>query len=232
MNFTMTSNPEYARRLFESSRALFIGAHPDDIEFYCGGLVYELTLAGVNVEYLIATRGGRGLNGRLLRYMEKTRVKQQVAAANILSVLSLKFLDFPDKRLSSHIDELSDKIKDYIREQPYDMVFSWDPDYIFNPHPDHMAVAEAARSAMHGMTSRLLHFGTRKPNLHIGLVHYAYSAKIRSIRAHRTETPCFYWPVIKRQINNRLVSGGREIGCQYAESFRKDPPPSFSVCHK
>ena len=41
-------------------RALCIVAHPDDIEFYCAGVVLMMTGRGVVVDFVLATSGDKG----------------------------------------------------------------------------------------------------------------------------------------------------------------------------
>ena len=48
-------------------RILAIGAHPDDIEFGCGGTLIKYGQHGHDVSLLVMTDGGRGGNGRLRR---------------------------------------------------------------------------------------------------------------------------------------------------------------------
>ena len=39
---------------------MLISAHPDDVEYFAGGLVSEFTAAGGNASYLILTNGDGG----------------------------------------------------------------------------------------------------------------------------------------------------------------------------
>ena len=41
-------------------RALCIVAHPDDIEFYCAGVVLMMTGRGASVDVVLATSGDKG----------------------------------------------------------------------------------------------------------------------------------------------------------------------------
>src|SRR4051812_4349927 len=41
-------------------RALAIGAHPDDIEFGCGGTLAKWAAAGTDVHFLVLTDGSKG----------------------------------------------------------------------------------------------------------------------------------------------------------------------------
>ncbi|MGQ9581352.1 MAG: PIG-L deacetylase family protein, partial [Armatimonadota bacterium] len=57
-NNPLPDNSTLVGKLFHSQRVLFVGAHPDDIEFYCSALVYSLKKRGVDVIFAIGTRGG------------------------------------------------------------------------------------------------------------------------------------------------------------------------------
>ncbi|MCA1691023.1 MAG: PIG-L family deacetylase, partial [Actinobacteria bacterium] len=51
----MTSND-----LAPPTRALAIGAHPDDVEFGCGGTLAKWVAAGCEIHHLICTDGSKG----------------------------------------------------------------------------------------------------------------------------------------------------------------------------
>ena len=42
---------------------LAFGAHPDDIEFGCGGIIARETRAGRPVHFVVCSRGDAGTNG-------------------------------------------------------------------------------------------------------------------------------------------------------------------------
>src|SRR5580704_14767652 len=67
-------------------RALCIVAHPDDIEFYCAGVVLMMTARGVVVDFVLATSGDK-------------RAREQELAADVLGVKRVAFLRHPDAEL-------------------------------------------------------------------------------------------------------------------------------------
>ena len=214
-----SNNRELCGKLFSSHRLLFIGAHPDDIEFYCGGLAYMLRRSGVDVSFVIATRGGRGLSGSARTRLEKLRTRNAVDAAKMLGVNNVSFLNYPDKDLSSHIEQLASDLQKLISANKPDIVLSWDPDFIYNPHPDHKAAAQAANIATKDLS--VCYYGTKQPNLRVSLDNNAFRAKIASLRAHRTETPWYYWyPILRWNVLNRLKRGARGLDTKYAEVLR------------
>jgi LmbE family N-acetylglucosaminyl deacetylase len=215
-----SDNPSLVQALFEAKRALFIGAHPDDIEFYCGGLVYNLALAGADVSFLVATRGGKGRKGRAGERLEKLRSIQQMRAACILGHVNVQLCDYPDKLLAQCVKPFADDIQAAIKSIDPDFIFCWDSDFIYNPHPDHQAAADACRIATEGARPKVIYYGTQRPSLRISLNYHAYLAKIRSLRAHRTETPWYYWLIVGQRLRRKLAQDGAAIMCKYAEVFR------------
>src|ERR1700680_5308356 len=67
-------------------RALCIVAHPDDIEFYCGGTVVKMTGRGVAVDLVLATSGDKGSRDakRSSAQVAKVREQEQEEAARRL----------------------------------------------------------------------------------------------------------------------------------------------------
>ncbi|MEN6357954.1 MAG: PIG-L family deacetylase [Armatimonadota bacterium] len=202
-----------------AKRVLFIGAHPDDIEFYCGGLVHMLGKNGTNVTFAIGTRGGKGYKGWMKRRLESMRTSNQLDSAAILGSVNVIFYDYPDKSLTEHIDAYASDLKTLIESADPDLIFSWDPDYIYNPHPDHQAAAYAGRIA--SADSHVFYYGTREPDLWIGFGEDIYQVKLKSLRAHRTETPWYYWMLIRKAFLERLMGEGAKVNQPYAEVLRE-----------
>src|SRR2546425_5552945 len=82
-------------------RALCIVAHPDDIEFYCGGTVLKMTKHGVHVDFVVTTSGDKGTrNPNVPRdELAARREREQEAAAYILGVKRVRFLRQADAEL-------------------------------------------------------------------------------------------------------------------------------------
>jgi len=205
-------------RVLSTEKALFIGAHPDDIEFYCGGLVVLMRERGAEVVFAVATRGGRGRRGKAKERLESLRGQHQLEAARGLGVDRVALYDYPDKHLASFVEPLARDLAALIARENPELVLFWDPEFIYNPHPDHQAAARAARLAADGRT--VCCYGTRRPNLWVGLPDDALGRKLRSIRAHRTETPWYYWPLARWLVLRRSAHAGAAIGATYAEAYR------------
>src|SRR6478752_7137920 len=64
------------------------GAHPDDIEFGCGGIIARESCAGRPVHFVVCSRGEAGTNGT-----PAVRTKEAQAAAKLLGA-TIEFLEF------------------------------------------------------------------------------------------------------------------------------------------
>jgi LmbE family N-acetylglucosaminyl deacetylase len=122
MNKSMTGPPE----------ALFVGAHPDDIELGAGGTVARLTDAGWNVWLCILTSESDGK-------VASDRKNEAIAAAQLLGVDAAKvvFADFPDRHLECNGETVA-KFRQLLANR------GLDPDIVFthiqaDSHNDHRA---------------------------------------------------------------------------------------------
>jgi LmbE family N-acetylglucosaminyl deacetylase len=77
-------------------RVLCVVAHPDDMEYGTAAAVAVWTARGVEVAYLLLTRGEAGIDGMSPERTVELRVREQVAAARAVGVTDVEFLDHPD----------------------------------------------------------------------------------------------------------------------------------------
>lgn len=211
-------NAQLLDRLLAVGKALFIGAHPDDIEFYCAGLVRLMRSRGVEVVFAVGTRGGKGRAGAAGKRLEALRSRHQVDAAAILGVERVLLFDYPDKALAEHVEPFAEDLRGLIGREKPGVIFAWDPDHIYNPHPDHRAAARAAAIATAG--ENVCYYGTREPNVWLGYGEDLFAVKLRALRAHRTEMPWYFVPLAKRILVKRTAGEGARIGARYAEVYR------------
>lgn len=117
---------------------LAIGAHPDDIELGCGGLLIKASRSGHGVHLYTATRGGAGGD-------PKARVKEARRSAQFIGAKSLWLDDLPDTRLREGIDLIS-RIESRIDLVKPDVILTHHSNDV---HHDHRTIArmtlEAAR---------------------------------------------------------------------------------------
>lgn len=135
-------------------RALFVVAHPDDIDFGSAGTVAVLTNLGVAVSYCLVTSGDAGGDASTHTKAERAaiREREQRAAAAEVGVTDLTFLGFADGTVEPTL-ELRKEIARVIRRVKPDLVVTQNPERnwerIYASHPDHMAAGEATMRAVY-----------------------------------------------------------------------------------
>ena len=125
------------------------GAHPDDIEFGCGGVIAAETRAGRAVHFVICSRGEAGSHGT-----PKQREAEAKNAAAILGA-TIEFIELDgDAKLeirSAH----ALKLAEILRRHKAALVLA--PSVEENQHPDHWRLGKLVRDA-----SRLARYGGLK----------------------------------------------------------------------
>jgi LmbE family N-acetylglucosaminyl deacetylase len=148
--------PDHARSvkvLADVTRALVVTAHPDDVDFGAGGTVAAWTQAGIEVAYCICTSGDAGGFDDTPRHeMGPLREAEQRAAAAAVGVTDVRFLGYPDGRLTPSIDLRRDISREIRRVRP-DRVLTASPEIWWRrlgaSHPDHRAAGEATVAAVY-----------------------------------------------------------------------------------
>lgn len=115
---------------------LAIGAHPDDIEFGCGGTLFKYSRAKNNIYLLILTKGEVGAPA-------KVREREQKESAKFLKTKKVFWANFKDTEVCL-TKNLIKKIEDCLRQTKADMVLFNAPQDI---HQDHRMLSDAAISA-------------------------------------------------------------------------------------
>lgn len=115
---------------------LAIGAHPDDIEFGCGGTLIKYAKKKHNVFLLVLTDGSFGGEGEI-------RKIEQIEAAKFLPAKELFWGGFKDTELTDSRGLIS-KVEEVIHKVKPDIIFL---NYGEDVHQDHRAVFHAGVSA-------------------------------------------------------------------------------------
>ncbi len=120
-------------------KILAFGAHPDDVEFGCGGLLIKEIQNGNKVKIVICSLGEAGTNGT----PESRKIEAENAAKYIGA--EIQFLDLGGDCHIENIPENVLKLAEIIRKDTPNIVLA--PSLTENQHPDHRAVAVMTRSA-------------------------------------------------------------------------------------
>ncbi|NUT33187.1 MAG: PIG-L family deacetylase [Hamadaea sp.] len=147
--------PASAEPLEDVKRVLCVFAHPDDVDFGCAGTVAQWVASGLEVSYLLVTRGDAGgFDDTPRDRMPVLREEEQRAAAAAVGVTRVEFLEgYFDGRITPSL-ELRKEITAAIRRYQPDRVLTSSPlrrwERISGPsHPDHLAVGEATTGAVY-----------------------------------------------------------------------------------
>ena len=115
---------------------LAIGAHPDDIEFGCGGTLMKYAMRGHNVSLLVLTAGGVGGS-------PDVRVCEQKKAGQLMKVKKIFWGKFQDTEIPRDRSVITAIEKVICEVKPQLVLFN----YLSDIHQDHRALAHAALSA-------------------------------------------------------------------------------------
>lgn len=146
----------------EPRTALVVVAHPDDAEFGCGGTIAAWAAEGWEITLVICTDGSAGgpddatdVGPEARRRISEIRKAEQRAAAEILGIKEVVFLDYPDGMLQPSIELRRDIVRQ-IRRVRAQRVVCQSPDRVWTPqysiprfHPDHLAAANATLAAVY-----------------------------------------------------------------------------------
>jgi LmbE family N-acetylglucosaminyl deacetylase len=134
----LASNGPLTTNLPNPSRALAVGAHPDDIEFGCGGTLAKWAAGGCSIHHLVLTDGSKGSwdPGRDEAVLVATRQREQREAARRLGGGDVHFLSEPDGGLRNGAREQYEVCR-VIRSVRPDVVLGHDPWRRYRLHPDH-----------------------------------------------------------------------------------------------
>lgn len=119
--------------------ALAIGAHPDDVEFGCGGTLAKWASNGAVIHHLVCTDGSKGtwnVDANIDELVAARQQEQRNAASALGATGGVNFLGYVDGELT-HSSEVVDKIALAIRTLKPNVVLSHDPWKRYRLHPDH-----------------------------------------------------------------------------------------------
>ncbi len=130
-------------------KVLALVPHPDDAEYYAGGLIAKLAAEGAQVLIAVTTDGIKGSFELAGSELAEARMEEMKAACRVLGVEAPLFLGYTDFELEKlPAGTLREKYIRLIREQRPDTVITEDPFWLGEAHPDHRAVAMAAMEAI------------------------------------------------------------------------------------
>ena len=134
-------------------RVLCVVAHPDDVEYGTSSAVAAWTAGGVEVAYLLLTRGEAGMDASPPERTAPLRTEEQLASSEVVGVTEVDFLGYPDGVLEYSLGMRRDIARAIRRRRPDAvLVGSWDVEFAAGLNQaDHrvagLATADAVRDA-------------------------------------------------------------------------------------
>ena len=223
----------------ETSALIVVAAHPDDLETMCGGTVALLARRGVTIYSVNCTLGDIGAQDPTLARpaLASTRLAETEEAAGLLGIKQTFNLGHHDGELLPNL-ELRAQIARLYRITQADTLWTFDPFWTGQIHPDHRAAGQAALdaympskmplyrpeqlnepNAAPGRLDRIFFFATdRQPGIYVDVTD-VYQDKLAACLAHRSQFPdgeeSLEW--LEEIDRDR----GKAIDAPYAESFKQ-----------
>ena len=224
----------------QKADVLVLSAHPDDAEFGAAGTVAKWTDEGKAVIYVICTSGDKGTSDRTLapEQLSKIRRKEQQAAAGVLGVQEVVFLDYPDQGLED-TPELRKQIVRLIRTYRPGVLVTSDPYRRYLWHRDHRIIGQVAMDAVfpyardhlaypdmlaQGLephkVQEILFWGAEDINYRTDITD-SFDRKIDALRCHASQMREFKASDPADWLRDRCREMAREEAFELAEGFHR-----------
>jgi len=187
-----------------------VGAHPDDVEFGCGGTIALHAQNGDLITFVYVSNGEHGGDS-------KERVREARNAAKILGAQKVEFLGFPDGAIGDSIDVVN-AIERILDAMDADIVYTHT---LSERHQDHRHVSQAVTSAARNCPA-VIYFETPsssnlfRPQYYVDITS-TIERKLEAVKMHFSQKS-------KRGVKPEIVEGqarfrGFDPQFQFAECF-------------
>lgn len=223
----------------DTERLIVVAAHPDDLETMVGGTVALLIEQGVRVFSVNCTLGDIGADDPALARLSlaNTRLQETEAAGQLMGIERTFNLGYHDGELLPGL-ELRAQLARLYRITQADTMWTFDPFWTGQIHPDHRAAGQAALDAFMpskmplyrpeqlnepdadlGQLQRIFVFATdREPDVYVD-VSAVYHKKLAACIAHTSQfpegEPSLEW------MKELDAERGKTIGVPYAEALKQ-----------
>lgn len=226
-------------------RVLVVLAHPDDPEFYCGGTVARWVMEGREVTYCLLTQGDKGDDEVEAdpEVIAQKRMAEQRAAAEVLGVKDVIFLDHPDGYLTADLTLRRDVVR-VIRQVRPEVIVTCDPTNFFPSdryinHSDHRAAGQATLDAVFPAAGSGLYFpellqeeglkphkveqvyvaGAQHPNTIVNVTKF-FNHKLRALKEHASQIPSM--ETLEKVLRERMLDADSPPDApRYIERFMR-----------
>ena len=214
------------------NKVLVVAAHMDDETLGAGGTIMKHLHQGDSVTVCIACK--RAYDHRFDPVKVEEEKQSARAAAKILGVQDLRFLDLEDERLDQGILPLLVPLEECLQQIKPDILYTH---HRADVNQDHRAVFEAAWIACRATgpfpVSRFLCYevlsstdqvppvpeAAFQPNFYVEIAPFL-DRKVQAMKAYARELRTFPHPRSVEGIQTLARKRGMEIGCNAAEAFQ------------
>jgi LmbE family N-acetylglucosaminyl deacetylase len=227
-------------------RALAVGAHPDDVEFGCGGTLAKWAAAGCEIRHLVCTDGSKGSwdpEDDVGTLVATRREEQREASRALGGSGEVAFLGWPDGELEAGLRQRWE-LASWIRRLRPEVVLGHDPWKRYRLHPDHRAAGflltdgiVAARDphffpelgAPPHRPATLLLWEADEPD-HVEDISDHFETKIAALLCHRSQyrstmqvddpDAADQMENFRTRVSTRAAEHGQRAGVPYGELFK------------
>jgi len=205
-------------------KILAIGAHLDDIETACGGLIGDAVEKSHLVKMVIMSDSSYTKYDGTIERTREEAYREGIAAAHILGVKDIEILDFPTKDVpydSSSIEALDERVSKF---KPDLILTHWPHD----THQSHKRTALATISACRYFNNILSYeplmpsgrsYQGFREQLYFSVSKKGLKKKMEALRAHKSQYKKYGEKIWIGVVMARGIYRGYEIGVSYAECF-------------
>lgn len=200
---------------------LAVGAHPDDVEIGCGGVIARHVENGDNVIILIMIEPvSNHYSGRIIRSEDEGKI-EGMNAAKILGAKLIN-LGFKDKYIPYSGDTV-EAINEIIDDHKIDVIYTH---WLHDTHQDHKRTTESVISAGR-YVKNILMYEPEYPagRSYLGFRNQYYvditsklETKMDALKQHKSQIKR-YGDDFLEAVEARAKHRGYEIGAKYAECF-------------
>lgn len=231
-------------RIEACRRVLCVQPHPDDTDIGAGATIARLARSGAEVFYLTVTDGAVGAVDASIDpwRLRALRRQEQQAAARILGVRALRWLDYPDSGDYSEHRVRLDVIR-AIRELRPELLMTVDPYLPYEAHPDHLVCGRAVAAAALLYRFPDIHtdpavdrafepyplvgvafYHTANPNAWVEVSEEDWQRKLEAIACHKSQVDAATLEAYRLYFDAKAREYGAAVGKERAEAFKVLPP--------
>jgi len=216
-------DPDSKTLFSKGTKILIVTAHPDDSEFFIGGLLPQLKKSGAEMHQVICTDGDKGYYWIFTNADENRRVRREEAtnAAAASNIQPPILLGYPDRFLHVKSDVIAGVTREIESFRP-DYILAFDGDYPPRAsHQDHRRSGDVAKIAAERthIAKWLMLFSTNAPNYFVDISNNWEDQK-KLLAIHKSQFYGKKLEGVENMVGYNAEKDGERGGFDMGEGFR------------